>query len=272
MKKNILRIFIILVIFAAVIYNTFFSTDYSPVQSVAVDSDLTEGDDYLLLLENADLQNVEKAINEKVAVIRAQEEELRLEEERIQSYENLKSRLEKGEVTLRQLFSDVYFVGDSLMHGLNSYAVLDSANMTTMVSASLYHLQDNLGKIIANNPSELVLHYGINMLVDSEASLNSFISLYESLLLRLKENLPDTKIYVSGIFNVAQRVSRQYPGIEKYNLALSELCEKIGVFYVDNSPILPGDESYYGGDGIHLSKSFYSDVWLPHLYYSMKLS
>lgn len=272
MKNFILQLVVICIIILGVLFNCFVSVSREPYDTALVYKDNEIDSNVLSEFEDCDIRAIEKEINELTKIKRAEEAALKKEEERVESYESLQKHLQSGKITLRQLFSDTYFAGDSLMHGLNSYGVLDSANMSTMVNASLYHLQDNISKIISNNPGNLVLHYGINMLVNTDSARQSFIDLYESLLVHLKKELPDTKIFVSSIFNVSSKVQRQYPGIEDYNFALSKMCKSIGVTFIDNNPILPGDETYYGGDGIHLSKEFYSAVWLPHLYFEMNLS
>lgn len=267
MKIYILKISVLVLLSAGIIYNIFQSASSDTAKPVSADVNIAE----LSAYENAQVQDIEKTIDELVVIKRAEEEAQRLEEERIERYENLEKQLKDGVVTLRQLFSDTYFVGDSLMHGLNAYAILDSANMTTMVNASLYHLQNNISKIVSNNPKNLVMHYGINMLVNSDSALNSFIELYEKIIIDIKEKLPDTNLFISGIFNVSPKVQNKYSAIDKYNEAIKEMCIKLGVKYIDNSYVLPGNGSYYGSDGIHLSKSFYSEVWLPYLFHAMNL-
>ncbi len=272
MKRLVLQISVICLLIFGVFFNLFIASSYKTDEAVVVYSDNDIDIELLDNYEKSDLTVIEKEIKELTEIKRAEEAAIRREEERVESYDSLQQQLKNGKVTLRQLFSSTFFAGDSLMHGLNSYSILDSSNMSTMINASLYHLQDSIPRIISNNPGNLVLHYGINMLVNTDSARQSFIELYEALITKLKNDLPDTKIYISGIFNVASSVQRQYPGIESYNFALSEMCDRLGVIYIDNNPILPGDESYYGGDGIHLSKDFYSDVWLPHLYFEMNMT
>ena len=72
--------------------------------------------------------------------------------------------LKEGKTTYKKLFKNVYIVGDSLMHGLESYGVLSKKRLCTQVSATLYHLEDNSKKIIEKKPRTLILHYGINMI------------------------------------------------------------------------------------------------------------
>lgn len=176
-------------------------------------------------------------------------------------------KLEKGEISLRQIFNDTFIAGDSLMNGLEIYGVLSADKLATQVSASLYHLSDNVERIISANPGNLILHYGVNMISTEEAQLESFVASYEELILTIKESLKETRIIVSGLFPVDTSIATdaRFKMIESYNKALSEMCEKIGVEFLDSAKAFEGNSDYYGGDGIHLSSGFYSDVWLPFI-------
>ena len=50
--------------------------------------------------------------------------------------------------------------------------------------------------------------------------------------------------------------------IDEYNNSLIEMCKKLGIEYMDSSPVLKAHPECYGGDGIHLSKAFYEKYWL----------
>lgn len=261
MKRIFLKILLLIVILAIPAYNFIRLSDSFTVQQVsAADTSFIES------LLAFDVREIERRINEKLEIRAAYYEQQRLEEEKRQRFENMKKQLEEGTLSYRQIFSDSLIVGDSLMNGLEIYNVLDKSNMITMVSASLYHLEGNIGKIISNNPKNLILHYGINMLTNSDSQLEFFISMYTDIITGLKSELPDTDIYISGIFNVSESVSSRYTYLDKYNAALKQMCEELEVSFVDNSSCLDGNASYFGSDGIHMSKAFYVDVWLPHLF------
>lgn len=267
MKNAILKILILIGLCSVITFNSVSlllekNNQATNVSSVDISS----------LYSTHDVKDIEKQIKSISDQRKQEAEEEKLAAERLSSYENLMNQLDNGVITYRQLFSDTYIVGDSLMHGLNMYRILDSSKMITMVSASLYHLDDNIGNIIASNPERLVLHYGINNLINSESGLNSFITMYERILKNLKASLPDTEIYVSSIFSVSVSVAYQFPWIDRYNSALFELTSELGVNFVDNSECLPADGSYYGSDGIHVTKDFYTQVWLPHLFYSINMN
>lgn len=266
MKKNALRAVLLLLILFIPAINSF------RLFEIYKDTGFVKYEDVSVFAPSAySVIQVEKTISDLLEIRAREEAEKKLQQEREENFDNFLNDIQNGSISFRQVFSDCLIVGDSLMQGLNTYRVLDSSNMISMVSASLYHLEGNLSRIIANNPAKLVTHYGINMLIDSESYLNSFISQYERIINKLKSELPDTDIYISGIFNVSPSVERSYPCIDKYNLRLSEMCDRLDVYFVDNSECLPADGKYYGSDGIHVSKSFYTDVWLPHLYYEVYL-
>lgn len=177
------------------------------------------------------------------------------------------TKLSKGEITLRKVFSSTYFVGDSLMNGLEVYNILNPDRLVTQVSASLYHLSDNVNKIISANPEVLILHYGVNMISTEKADRDSFISQYTELVNRLKKALPDCRIIISGLFPVDRTVATEerFGQIFAYNKELLTMCEKLGVEFLDSTEMMQSCKDYYGGDGIHLSAAFYSDKWLPFI-------
>lgn len=176
-------------------------------------------------------------------------------------------KLQNGEITFRQIFAKTYIAGDSLMHGLNEYGILDSALLSTMVSARLSDLNDNIPAIVATNPEVLILHYGINMIESEELLLNNFITKYTGIIEDLKDQLPSTRIIVSGLFPVDTSVATEerFTKVDNYNERLAAMCEETEVEFLDSTSAFDGNEAYYGADGIHVSSSFYSQVWLPFI-------
>ncbi len=177
------------------------------------------------------------------------------------------NKLESGEISLRQIFSDTFFAGDSLMNGLEIYGILNPDCLATQVSASLSHLSENLKKIVSANPSNLILHYGINMISTQKSQLESFIYSYSGLINQLKSELPQTRIIISGIFPVdtSSATDERFKMIAEYNKALKKMCEDLGVEFMDSTKAFEGNSDYYASDGIHVSSGFYTDVWLPFI-------
>jgi lysophospholipase L1-like esterase len=158
-------------------------------------------------------------------------------------------------------------MGDSLMNELEIYDILNSNNLITQVSASLYHLNDNVGKISAMNPEILILHYGLNHVENVSNQPARFIKLYTDIVAEINERLPDTRIIVSGIFPVDNEKARakRFGRINDYNEAIIEMCSQLGVEYLDNTDAFLNAKEYYAGDGIHLSREFYEKCWLRHI-------
>lgn len=181
--------------------------------------------------------------------------------------EQVLKKLEKGETTYKKIFADVCIAGDSLMNGLEVYYVLNSNKLVTQVSATLNHLTQNIEKIVGMNPPVLILHYGINHIGVGEQYKEKFVNDYSEIITELKMRLPDTRIIVSGLFPVKRSVAvaARFGKIEEYNTALSDMCKKLEVEFLDSSPALKAHPECYGGDGIHLSKTFYEKYWLKFI-------
>ena len=223
-------------------------------------------DSLFVALDSVDTNEVELAIRQ-------------LEEKRTdptgnkKKVEELLKKIKKGKITYRKALKDVYIVGDSLMNGLEAYDILNSNHLITQVSASLYHLSDNIDKIVKINPPILVLHYGINMISTSDDMKDNYISMYTKLIKKLKKKLPDTRIIVSGIFPVDREkaTAKRFGRVDAYNKALKEMCKKLDVDFLDNKPLLKKHSDCYGSDGIHFSKEFYEKYWLNYLIKEMEI-
>lgn len=175
--------------------------------------------------------------------------------------------IKKGKKTYRKVFKNVYFVGDSLMNGLEIYNILNKKKLITQVSASLYHLAENMDKIISMRPPVLILHYGINMLSTDKAIQDNFIKMYRKLIKQIKKEVPECRIIVSLIFPVDRSIAKapRFGKISAYNKRLIKMCKSLDVEYLDSKPAFEKGKKYYGSDGIHLAKAFYENYWLKFI-------
>ena len=182
------------------------------------------------------------------------------------SIENSIKLIKSGKKSYRQVFSNVYFMGDSLMDGLRVYGFLNPSRLLTQVSASLIHLEENMTKITNAHPPVLILHYGLNSISTSDAQLKSFISRYSSDIAKLKKALPQTRIIVSLIFPVdtTKATNPRFKAVNKYNKALINMCSKLSVEYLNSTATVKANKQYNAKDGIHFSKSFYGN-WLQFI-------
>lgn len=182
-------------------------------------------------------------------------------------------KLEKGKTTYKKVFKNVYFMGDSLMNGLESYKILNPKKIYSKVSASLYHLEENYKKVIKKEPSVIVLHYGLNCLGYTDEALDGYVKMYSKYIKKMKKALPETRIIVSSIFPVDRKVAKNklFGRIKTYNKAMKNMCKELGVEYLNNNPLFKEIEYCYGRDGIHLPESFYRDHWLKYLIKEMEI-
>ncbi len=185
--------------------------------------------------------------------------------------------LDAGKLTYRKAMKNVYIAGDSLMEGLEVYDILNSNHIFAQVSASLSHLEENFNKIVSIRPPVLILHYGLNMIAADDAHAQSFIRKYTSLIKALQKALPDTRIVVSLLFPVDRKVAsaKRFGAISKYNKLLKKMCAELKIEALDSKAAFYEDGKfttrYYGADGIHLSASFYRNVWLRHVVRTLEI-
>lgn len=175
-------------------------------------------------------------------------------------------QIKSGKKTYRQVFSNVYFMGDSLMDGLRVYGVLNPSRLITQVSASFSHLEQNMDKIIGSHPPVLILHYGLNMISTSDALLDSFIARYTKDIQKLQKALPQTRIIISLLFPIdtSKATAPRFKAVSKYNTAMIKMCKKLSVEYLDSSEVVKENKQYNAKDGIHYAKPFYGN-WLAFI-------
>lgn len=259
MKKTVIYLVVVLLFFAAFRQN--FNT-------VVADSSYGEEKEkvnvaILKKLSGYKAKDVEQAIRDA-----EQELERQLSEERLRKQiEDTLANIKNGKTSLRKVFADTFFAGDSLIHGLEIYNIVNGENLVTQISARLSHLEENIGVIVARNPKVLILHYGLNMLWADETGTQWFIDDYSELVLRLKKDLPDTRIIISGIFPVDEEIAVDdiFTHIPRHNEALKKMCADTGVEFLDSTELVKASSEYYSTDGIHLIGSFYSERWLPFI-------
>lgn len=231
-------------------------------KKTSLDEDTSAGVSVLDSYAAVSVEKVDKAIS----AAQEKREEI-VQEEAIQGLIQSQIKLiEKGSLSYRKVFSNVYFAGDSLMEGLEAYSILNSNHIFAKVSASLSHLESVMSKIISVRPQVLILHYGLNMIGDQQYHVDSFISQYTTDIKKLQKNLPDTRIIVSLLFPVDTSVAtaNRFKYVSRYNNRLIEMSKELGVEYLDSSSVFVGHD-FYGADGIHLSYSFYNEYWLKFI-------
>ncbi len=253
-------VFALLAVYPAVNFFSFTGKKYS------AQADTAEGISYLENLSSGDISQAELLVKEA-------EEKRNYVPDNSKRVAEIIAQLEAGETTYKKVLSKVYFAGDSLAHGLESYEVLSKKRLFTQVSATLYQLEEKTEKIIKKKPSVLILHYGINMIESDDEALDIYIRMYRKNIKKLKKALPETRFIVSSIFPVDRKIAKdkKFKKIGKYNKELKKMCKDLEIDYLDNGPLFKEIEYMYGRDGIHLPENFYRNHWLLYLIKEMEI-
>lgn len=256
MKKKLLSLFSVVIICLCIFQNFTLVKENSYISK----ADTEKGIEYL---DKLSLRSVDKALNDIKKVQDEYNSRIQTELIKAKVQESLKL-LKKGKKTYKKIYRNVVFAGDSLIAGLEAYEILNKKKIVSQVSASLYHLEENIPVIVKKNPKVLILHYGINMLATEKIYLNNYINMYTRLVKKLKKELPDTRIIISLIFPVDRSVAKaeRFGRIPKYNKELKKMCRELKVEYLDSASVLKAHKECYGADGIHQAKAFYEKHWL----------
>lgn len=194
----------------------------------------------------------------------------------------------KGEYMSRSYFDDAVFVGDSITHGLAFYGLLDSqqvvagesVNLETALYKTPYTNSEGqavsvFDAVKAQSPKKIYVMLGTNGIEWTDKE--KLASMYESLIVKLKEAVPDAIIYIQSVLPVTKElndnVNRDLTNekINAFNDLLLELAQKEQVYYLnvaedfrDSQGNLPEEASPV--DGIHFTVAYYQK-WIEYLRY-----
>ncbi len=258
MKRQIISAVLICAFILASFFNYYSFSKNKNVPS----SDVQSGVD---VLEQLALKSVDEA-QASIDIIEKKRYENELVKDKQKHIKKVIKQIDNGKKSFRKVFKNVWFVGDSLINGLEAYDILNRNHIISQVSASLFHLEENYDKIVKARPPILILHYGINMIGAQEAHLKNYINKYTSIIKNLKKDLPSTRIIVSLIFPVDSSVAtaKRFKAVPNWNKALIQMCKNEKVEYLDSSSIFKKHKEWYAKDGIHQAKGFYV-YWLKFI-------
>ena len=217
------------------------------------------------VVEELDKQSVDDAqaqINKTIKKRQADASSAEVQKAIAKSIKQIKS----GKKSYRQVFDNVYFMGDSLMEGLHAYNILNPSRLTTQVSAGLSHLEQHMNSVINARPPVLIIHYGLNAISTSDAQIDAFVQRYADDIRKMKKALPQTRFIISLLFpiNTNKAGTPRFKAVGKFNNALKKMCKSLSVEYLDSSALINANKQYYEPDGIHMKYSFYGN-WLEFI-------
>lgn len=165
-------------------------------------------------------------------------------------------------------FQNSVFIGDSITEGFAVNETLPKECVIAGAGATAGFSYDDVNALVEKKPDNVFIMLGscdLLMPVDDPEAL--FRNDLTKLIKKVKEELPDSKVYLQSITPVTKEALKEeprYKKIEEYNQILKELADKLPVNYVDIGSLVQENPDLYAEDGIHFKKEFYP-LWLEKL-------
>ncbi|MGB8451615.1 MAG: GDSL-type esterase/lipase family protein [Anaerocolumna sp.] len=166
-------------------------------------------------------------------------------------------------------FKNSVFIGDSITEGFSFNEILPSENVMAGAGATAgYIYEEYMDDLAAKKPDNVFIMLGSDdmlMPVDDPKAL--FESDLTKLIDKIKEEVPDAKIYLQTITPVTQEAldaDGRYKNMDEFNDLIKELAGKLSVNYVDIAAIINENPDLFAEDGVHFKKEFYQ-MWLDKL-------
>lgn len=138
----------------------------------------------------------------------------------------------------------------------------------------LEHMEE---MVFGVEPSKIFINIGTNDIGASNYSLDSLVKNYESILIKIKERLPKTKVYVMAYYPINEVAkekkddweretfkTRTNNNIKCANEAIEKLAKNIGYYYIDVNSGLTDEngrlKAEYTVEGIHMYANAYNII------------
>lgn len=165
-------------------------------------------------------------------------------------------------------FENSVFIGDSITEGFAFNEILPRESVIAGAGATAGFTYDDIGTLVEKKPDNVFIMLGsCDMLMPVDDPKELFRNDLTKLINKIKEELPDCKIYLQSITPVTQNALKEeprYERIEEYNGVLKELTDKLSVNYIDIVELVKENPDLYAEDGVHFKKEFYQ-LWLENL-------
>jgi lysophospholipase L1-like esterase len=162
----------------------------------------------------------------------------------------------------------IVFLGDSITDICEWSEILDNPDILNrgISGDTTTGALNRLSEIIRLKPRKIFIMLGIND-IGKCREVSSIIKDYGKILSTIKEELPDTGIYVQSVLPINKDIFKTHTEEEEivvFNNALMKLCEDTGVHYINlyQSLTIGGNKLNpdYTTGGLHLNGKGYS-VW-----------
>ncbi|MBB6218351.1 lysophospholipase L1-like esterase [Anaerosolibacter carboniphilus] len=165
-------------------------------------------------------------------------------------------------------FKNSVFMGDSITEGFVVNEILPKESVIAGAGATAGFIYDDMDTLVEKKPDNVFIMLGsCDLLMPVDDPKELFRNDFMKLINKIKEELPDSQIYLQSITPVTQDALKEdprYKGIEEYNQILKELADKLSVNYVDIGTLAQENPDLFAEDGVHFKKEFYP-LWLEKL-------
>ncbi len=172
----------------------------------------------------------------------------------------------EGDITA--MFKNSVFMGDSVTEGFAFNEILPEECVIAGAGATAGFTYDDIDTLVEKKPDNVFIMLGsCDLLMPVDDPKELFRNDLTKLISKIKEELPDCKIYLQSITPVTQEALKQesrYKRIEEYNELLQELAGKLSVNYADIGVLVRENPDLFAEDGVHFKKEFYQ-LWLKKL-------
>jgi lysophospholipase L1-like esterase len=173
-----------------------------------------------------------------------------------------------AEKDVTALFKNSVFMGDSITEGFAFNEILPRESVIAGAGTTAGFIYEDLGTLVKKKPDNVFIMLGsIDILMPVDDPKELFRNDLTKLINKIKEDLPDCKVYLQSITPVTQNTLKEdprYEGLEEYNEIVKEVADKLSVNYVDIRELVHENPDLYAEDGIHFKKEFYT-LWLNKL-------
>ena len=169
--------------------------------------------------------------------------------------------------SLRRRLGSAVIVGDSVAEGFLDYEFLESDCVIAEKGLRADSAREEIRKALDLSPTQLFLSIGLNDLEYCRGDSERFVRSYRQRILEIREEYPTLPIYINGILPIlpeAIEKKAELGQVSAYNEALRQMCEELGLTFIDSSDLLEGKEDWYQKDAIHLKSQFYP-LWLNRM-------
>lgn len=171
--------------------------------------------------------------------------------------------------------TDIVFLGNSITDGGEFAELFDNSAIKNrgIQSDVISGVRKRLSQITAGHPSKIFLLIGIND-ISHNLSVTELVSRYESLVKDIRQQSPETELYIQSVMPINNSFGRyknlrnKEKTVSSLNMELKKIAERNNATYIDLHPALSNRNGNlrkeFTNDGLHLTGAGYK-AWADHI-------